>query len=190
MGNMRVWLFRCLVIIATSLMLVTWLMPWWTCDILGLPLFNAVTIHPYGLEQALGEWVGYIAGSEMPVWFAPLMWTYLGICIVSLSFSLLPKGEVVGSGKLKLSLSQVIIGGVGVSYIAVAVLATIVAAIRTGDFFGGLPLQGSIELTEANGVPYPTLVDTRLLPGYYLVYFTGLFFIALGLLRNKIIGKH
>lgn len=30
----------------------------------------------------------YLAGAVMPGWFAPLMWIYLGICVVALLYSL------------------------------------------------------------------------------------------------------
>jgi len=50
MGNVRVWLFRGLVAIAAGLMLASWFMPWWSCDIEALFVKDAAIIHPYGLE--------------------------------------------------------------------------------------------------------------------------------------------
>ena len=183
MGNSKVWLFRGLVIVAAGLMVVSWILPWWGADAADIGK-NVVIIHPYGLEQHLGEFAVYIAGSEMPVWFAPLMWTYLGLCIAALLFSLFASEKRVGLGKFKLSLPKLLIGGVGLSYIIVAVVAIIVAAIRTGAF--DLPLQGSTSFTVG---PERVSIDASLRFGYYMAYAVGLSCIALALLRDKIIGK-
>jgi hypothetical protein len=78
MNNIRVWLFRGLVIIAGGLLVISWSMPWWSCDILAVKLSNAIIIHPYGLEVNMGAYASYFEemGIVMPGWFAPFMWTY------------------------------------------------------------------------------------------------------------------
>ncbi len=188
MSRARVWLLRSLVIVGAGLMLLSWFLPWWGCRV--PPEYfvkDVVVIHPWGLEQNLGPYAQYIYGSEMPVWFAPLAWIYLGICIALLLFSLLAKEKAVSLGKFKFSLPQVLIGGVGLSYIVVVVIAVIVIAIRAGDFFD-TPLQGHIfiDLGEA-GLVVGAWTSLRL--GYWLACAVGPFCVVLALLRDKIIGK-
>jgi len=184
MGSFRVWLFRGLVIVAAGLLLFSWFMPWWRAFIATIN--GQVQIHPWGLKHNLiGPDAAYMAGTEMPAFFAPLMWTYLGICIALLLFSLLVKEKTFNLGKFKLSLPKVLIGGVGLSYIVVVVLAVIIAAIRTGDFYG-TPLIG-VTYVAFNDVG--TAVEAGLLFGYWLACGVGPLLIVLALLRNKIIGK-
>ena len=177
MNRSRVCLFRSLIIVAIGLMLLSWFMPWWTCDILGLPLFNAVTIHPWGLSNILGEWIDWIVDALPPWWLSVIAWIFLPSCIGFLLYSLGMRGK---KGKL-------LLGGVGCAYIAYAVAAVIYAAISTGDF--GLSLQGYSFIHEDMGVPWETAVYAKLLPGYYLAHGVGVLCIVLALLRDRIIGK-
>ena len=184
MSNARVWLFRVLILAATGLMLLSWFMPWWSTWIMRLN--NLVQIRPWGLEHDLGVLAEYISGSEMPAFFAPAMWTYLGIGIAALLFSLWVKDRNVRLLRKNFNLPKFIIGLIGFSYIVVVVLAVIVAAIRTGDFFG-LKLIGSTHIDM--GEPLITDADSGLLSGYWLACGVGPLLIVLALLRNKIIGK-
>jgi hypothetical protein len=74
---------------------------------------------------------------------------------------------------------------VGLSYIVVVLLAVVVAAIRSGDFFNA-KLIGYTYIDLA--VPYQSGAEGSLLAGYYLACGVGALILALGLLRNKIIG--
>lgn len=122
----------------------------------------------------------------MPVWFAPFMWTYLGLVVVALLFSLFAKEKEVKIGRFKSSLPQLIIGLVGFSYIVVAIVAAIYIAVRTGDFFG-VKLMGHtvVDLT------YPLIGDafSKLLLGYWLVCGAGILCLLLAIFRKRIIGK-
>ena len=185
MASSRVWLFRALVIVAIALMLVSWLLPWWSCDTCGyLELERAVIIHPYGLEQHMGEFAAYISGSEMPAWFAPFAWAFLGICIAALLYAAWIKHKVVRLMGNNYNLPKLIIGVVGFLYIFAAVLAVIVAAILTADY--DLALQGH---TDFEMGPARIGVDACAQFGYVLAYLVGFFCIALALLRDKIVGK-
>lgn len=188
MSNSRVWVFRGLVIVAGGLMLLSWFMPWWSCVVYELGSKDIVVIHPYGLWQntaALGPWVSFLKGAEMPVWFAPFAWTYLGICVILLLYSLFAKEKTFNLGKFRLSLPQVLIGCVGLSYILTVIIAVIVAAIRTADF--GMHLIGYSYIDR--GYPYVSDAHAGFLFGYWLAWGVGLLLIALALLRNRIIGK-
>jgi hypothetical protein len=185
MSSSRVWLFRGLVIVAAGLMLLSWFMPWWSADSSGdLELKNAVIIHPYGLEQNMGEFAVYIAGSEMPAWFAPVAWTFLGICIAALLLAAWIENKDVRLIGRNVNLSKLLVGVVGFLYIFAAVLAVIVAAIRTADY--GLTLQGHTDFERG---PARIGVDASAQFGYILAYGVGLLCIALAFLREKIVGQ-
>lgn len=178
---------RFLILAAIGLIFTSWFSPWWTCDIIPdeaelKPIYEAVHIRPWGLEDHLGSYSGYIGGSQMPAFFAPLMWIYLGLITALLLFSLFAKEKMVGLGKFKFNLPKLLIGGVGLSFIFIVALAAIVAAIRTGEFYN----------TKLMGTVYDfTLgltVNSRLLFGYWLACGTGVFITILALLRDRITG--
>ena len=185
MSNKGVWLFRVLVAAAGGVMLVSWLLPWWTIDAESFGP-NLVQIHPWGLEmnERLGDFVIFLKGADMPGWFAPFMWAYLGLCMIALLVGLwIHNGKKVGIGKFKLELNQLLIGGVGVSYIVVGIVAAIFASIRTKTLMD-VPLLGRSFLDM--GGEFVTFVESRFLIGYYLVYVVAILLIALAFLRSRI----
>ena len=188
MSNTRVWIFRVLVLVGAGLMLYTWFQPWWTAYIVELDV-TAVTVFPYGMELDMGGYEYWVAGAEdaMPGWFTPFMWVYLALCMVALLYSLVASSaKGISIGKIRLSLPQVLVGGVGLSFVVVVVSAVIVIAIQSGNFYDA-PLQGTIFVTKSRDEA--SYVETGLKFAYWLACGTGLFIAILGLLRNKIIGK-
>jgi hypothetical protein len=107
------------------------------------------------------------------------------VCILALLLSLVAKERVVGLGKFKLSLPQVLVGGVGLSYVVTLIVMVIYASGRTPQFYG-IKFLGytHIEWDEMA----TTGVDAGLLPGYWLAWAVALLLIVLALLRNKVIG--
>jgi hypothetical protein len=189
MSSSRVWLFRGLVIIAAGLMLLSWFRPWWICTVDAIYMLNQglIKIRPWGLEHNLGSFAGHIAGSDMPVWFTPLAWAYLGICIAALLFAAWIKEKVIRLIGRNFNLSRLIIGAVGISYIMVAVIAFVYAKIRTAEF--GVNFLGYTYFqVDPHAGGYGDL-NANLCWGYWLAYVVGLILIALALLRNKILGK-
>jgi len=186
LSNARTWLFRGLVIAATGLILLSWFMPWWRADITMLN--NWVQIRPYGLEMDPFT-AGYFPSAKMPGYFAPFIWAYFGIIMALVLFSLFVKERIISLGKLKISLPKLIFGGVGLSFIFVAILAVIVAAIRTGDYYG-MHLLGRQMVEVDPELGAESLVIPRFLFGYYMAYVAGLFCIVLALLRDRITGKN
>ncbi len=184
MGNARAWFYRILVVASTAFMAVTWLMPWWRCEIKDISSW--VQIRPWGLEDNLGANSFYVIGSSMPDFFAPLMWIYFGLCIAALLFSLFARNKEIKIWKIKTTLSSFIIGFVGCSYIVVVITAVIMAAVRTGDFYG-THLIGKTHIDL--GEPMVTDVYANLLRGYWLACCVGPLLVILALLRNKIIGR-
>jgi hypothetical protein len=187
MSNARVWRFRALVAAAAGVMLLSWFMPWWTCNVEELGE-DIVQIRPWGLvvDQRMGGFEVLIKDAQMPQWFTPMMWAYLALCMLALLTGLFLRGQAFGIGRLKIKLSQLLIGGVGFSYIVAAIVAVVYASMRLKGFFE-VPLQGRILIDL--GEPMITYVNTHLLLGYYLVYVAGLLLVVLALLRDKITGE-
>lgn len=185
-ANARVWIFRFLVLVAGGLLIYSWFQPWWSIDVYEIGK-NAVIIHPWGLEAFLDQkdyiW---IESAEMPAFFAPIMFTYLGLAIAALLLGMLVKSKVLKIWKFNFTLSSFLIGVVGFSYIIVVVAAVVIAAIRTGDFWDvALIGESFIDLGE----PYVSGAEAGLKVGYWLACTSGLLLLLLGLFRNKIIGK-
>ena len=186
MSSARVWTFRVLTLAAAGLMLLSWFMPWWQATIDALA-DAAVKIRPWGLEHNLGpDMAALLERGQMPAYFAPFMWTYLGVCMLALLLSLFAKERVIISlGKLKLSLPQVLVGGVGLSYVVTLIVMVIYASGRTPDFYGIKFLGYTYIVWDEMA---STGVTAKLLPGYWLAWAVALLLIVLALLRNKIIG--
>jgi hypothetical protein len=121
----------------------------------------------------------------MPDWFSPMMWAYLGACIIALLVGLWIRGKEFGFGKIKFTLSQVLVGGVGASYFVAGIVMAVYASMRLSSFYN-TPLQGRsyVDLGDMH-----TYITSSLLPGYYLIYVAGAILVVVALLRNKIIGE-
>jgi len=182
-----IWIFRVLVVAAAGVMLVSWFMPWVTVDIEALGK-GIIEIRPWGLEldERLGGFEILLKGADMPNWFAPLMWAYLGICMVALLVGAWIRGVEVEIGNFKIKLSKLLVGGVGFSYFIAGIVAVVYGSMRCEDCMG-IPLLGRhfVDL----GDPLVTYVEGRLLPGYFLIYVAAIFLIALAFLRDKIVGE-
>ncbi len=184
-SGMRAWLFRILVLAASALFIVSWLLVWWRCNIQESGLF--VQIRPWGLEHNLGTFVQYMGGDPgMPAFFAPLMWAYMVIANAVLLLSLFLKERTLKVLKFAFSLPQFLIFAVGVSYIIFAVVFLVYAYIRvTGygiDFIG----IGYVTIPEFH-LGAEAISDFE--PGFKIGVFVGPLCVLLALLRNKIIGK-
>lgn len=179
-----VWVFRVLVIAAGAGMFVSWIMPWWRAFIEQLDRW--VAIRPWGLEHNLGDFADYIKGAVMPTWFAPLMWAYFGISIALLLFGLFAPEKSLRFGKFELSLPQLLVLGVGLSYVVCVIVAFVYASMRMNDFWH-LKLIGRtyVEVGEIE----KGYVEANLLTGYWLACVAGPALVILGLLRSKIVGK-
>lgn len=187
MNNSKIWLFRILVLAGAAIMLASWFLPWWTIDINDLG-YDMVQIRPWGLvvDQRMGSFEVLIKGANMPEWFAPLMWAYLALCLIALLVSLFVRGSTFGVGTFKLHLSQILVGGVGVSYIIAGIVAVVYASMRLASFYN-TPLQGTVYVELGDAMH--TSAESRLLPGYYLIYAAGFLLLVTALLRDKLTGE-
>ena len=186
MSVFRTWLFRVLVIAAAGLFVISWYLHWWNANIYMIDA--NVWIRPWALQSDL-SFIGaesWIKDAEMPAFFAPAMWTYFGLCMLALLVGLFLKDKSIKLGKIKLSLPQMLILLVGISYIAVVVIAIIVMKIEMAKWWG-MQLIGTVQLDV--GEVFKSPVKCELLLGFWLACCTGPLLVALALLRNKIIGK-
>ena len=186
MGNSKSWFFRLLILAAGGLLVLSWFMPWWSINVFEIGK-NAVVIHPWGLETNLRP-ADYelIKSGEMPSWFAPIMFTYLGIAVAGLILGIFAKNKEFKLWKINFTFPSFIIGLVGFSYIFVVILAVIIAAIRTGDFWN-LKLIGYTYIDL--GEPMVSGAEAGLLIGYWLACASGVLLLLLGLFRRRIIGR-
>lgn len=186
-GSWRLWLFSALVAVAVSLMVVSFIMPWWTANIFaeeGTNITDAIRVYGHGLEHSLAQLRSYIIEDETPFYQTVLAWVYLGVSTGLVLLSIWLKGRK-GSWLL---------GGIGLIYIAYAAIAAFVVIAGRFNEVGlsmsgvGFSLQGwnsfYIEAAGGGGSMYSTLRF-----GYYLTYAAGLTCLVLALFRDKIIGK-
>lgn len=187
----RILIFRVLVIVAAGLLLTSWFLPWWSCTLDTMPgIEDALVIHPYGLDAHQVSGLFHLmpeegAEAEMPVWFTPVMWLYLGLCILGLLFAAWKMNKSIRLMGRNFNLSKLLIGIVGFSYIIIVVLAVIVAATRMAEFnmsFIGYSFVSFYWVVE-------TGTNATLRFGYWLACGVGPLLIVLALLRNRIIGR-
>lgn len=185
--RLRLWLFRGLIIVGAGFMLFSWYSPWWSARISDLSGSDHMLMRPWGVEVMAPEIRTYANRSlySMPAFFAPFMWTYIGLCMLALAVSLFVENQVT-LGRFRLSLPQVLIGLVGLSYLIAVAAAFAIAQIRAGA--GGVAFIGS------SIVPNPmtggsTRFTGELKPGYWLAVGAGLSLVALAALRSTVIGK-
>lgn len=187
MNNAKVLQFRVLVLVGAGLMLLSWFLPWWSINVYEIGK-DAAVIRPWGLETHLRESeYALIAGAEMPAWFAPFTFTYLGIAVLALLFSVLANNKEIKVGNFKFTLPRLLIALVGLSYVVVVVTAFVVAKMRTGEYFGGINLIGYTYIDL--GEPYMSGADAGFLPGYWLACVVGPLLFILAIFRNKIVGE-
>ncbi len=178
--------FIVLTLASIGLLLYSWFQPWWQAHIVALDK-TAVIIRPWGLVSYMpAEYSKWLVGAEMPSWFAPLMWGYLGVGVGALVYSLFVSQERVALGKLRMPLPKLLIGGVGLSYIVFVLVCVAVIAIRAREFYGA-SVMGSVFVSMSDHEMSD--VDTRLLAGYWLAAAVGPLLVILALFREKILGQ-
>jgi hypothetical protein len=190
MGGVRAWIFRALILAAAGLFLYVWFMPWWNAYIVALDT-TAINIYVFGLESFIPEeHIDWISGynQAMPGWFTPVMWVYLGLVVAILLFSMFASSKKgISLGKFRISLPTTLIGGVGLSMIAVCIIGIIVILMNLKIFFDA-PLNGTFIVDM--GDAYHSSVDTKLMMGYYLFGGIGAGLLVLSMIRQFIVGKN
>lgn len=174
MGSLRVWLFRGLVATAAGLIVASAVMPWWTgeAEFDYFYSFYTVDIYQYGILTA----PIWIAEDITPLYQTVLAWIYIAASV----------GLILWSTWLKGRKGQLILGGIGLIYIAYAAIAAFaVIADRLADLGGSLQGYSGINV----GVGEYIFLYATLRFGYYLAYVAGGMCLVLALLRNIIVGR-
>jgi hypothetical protein len=185
--TLRLWLFRILLIIGAGFMLFSWYSPWWSARISDLLGSDHMVMRPWGVEVMAAEIRTYANRSlySMPSFFAPLMWAYLGLCMLVLAASLFVERQIT-TRWFRLSLPQLLIGLVGLSYLIAVAAAFAIAQIRAGA--GGVTFVGS-SIVSNPMTGGSTRFTGELKPGYWLSLGAGSYLVALAALRTFIVGK-
>ena len=170
-GSPRLWLFRGLVAIAAGLIIASFILPWWRCDIVHEEEGFSMKLFQHGIHGGAGS--TYYFQDITAFYQTVLAWIYLAASV----------GLILYSTWLKKRRGRWLLGGIGFINVIYAVIAVIWIAIRTSEI--GIPLQGYRFITETLE---PVDAYTSLQFGYYLAHASGLVCIALALLRNRIIG--
>lgn len=170
-STIGVWAYRILVLVGAGLILYSWFQPWWKIDLEEIGT-NIVEIHPWGLavDERMGSFDVLIQGAQMPGWFAPFMWAYLGLCMIALLAGIVIRGKFFNIGSLRIKAAPFLVGGVGLSYFIVGVVAAVYASIRLKSFYS-TPLQGRIYVELGDAAH--TYAESSLLPGWYWIFAAG-----------------
>jgi len=187
-SNTRVWIWRLLVVIGAAILLYAWFQPWWTIDVEGFG-DKIAEIRPWGLvvDERVGGFAILLKGTEMPPWFAPFMWVFLGLLVIALLVALFVRGkDLLKLGGMGFNLSEILVAGAGIACIVCVIVAAVYASMRMKATFE-VPLQGRAFIDM--GEPLIAWVDTYLLPGFYLMGVAGVVLTVLGFGRREITGE-
>lgn len=189
-SGVRTAVFGLLTVVGGALFMYSWFQPWWSAFIVALKE-NGITIFPYAMVVGGGlkDYPQLLEGADMPDWFFKAMWIYLGLAMGVLVYSLFLGEERVKLFKFNLSVSQLLVGFVGLSIIIFFVTFLVVVAVRASGFYNA-PLQGTVFVHtaehEGNAESY---VNTGLQMGFWLAVVAGPFLTALAVFRDKIVGR-
>lgn len=180
------WIFRVLIVAAAAFMLYSWYAPWWSAKFSAIPGSNHMVLHPWGIE-AVGRVRQFSDNSlyDMPAFFAPFVWTYLGICMLALLVSLFVRKQI-SIGRMRIQLASLLIALVGLSYVGTAVIAFAVGMVKAEaadtNFIGRSTVTNpnySGEITMTSQLEY----------GYWLALAAGVVLIVLALIRRRFVGR-
>ena len=181
-----VWIFRVLLVAGAAFMVYSWFAPWWSATIAGLPGKDHLVMRPWGVQvvaqvKASGDQSLY----SMPWIFAPFMWTYLTVCMLALAASLFVD-RTISVGRIRLPLAVVLIGLVGLSYMAAVGIAYGVGDLKAG--WAGTNFIGTSSVKNAmSGAKVKMVSDLQI--GYWLALGAGALLFVLALMRGMIVGK-
>ena len=185
-GGAGVWIFRVLLVAGAAFMVYSWFAPWWSATLAGLPGKDHLVMRPWGVQvvaqvKASGDDSLY----SMPWFFAPFMWTYLTVCMLALAASLFVD-RTISLGRIRLSLAVVLIGLVGLSYMAAVGIAYGVGELKAG--WAGTNFIGTSSVKNAmSGAKVKMVSDLQI--GYWLALGAGAVLFVLALLRGLFVGK-
>ena len=177
-NGVRVWLYQLMAVIASFMMFYSFSLPWWGTDSFIITramqfIFppDSIKIYAYGLEHNFGtetyDITEYIWDDETPPYQTKLAWAYLGVSIVA----------IIASSFIKKKWGQYLLGFVGLTYIAYALVAMfVVIGGRLNEL--GIALQGwSSYIGSAS-------MHTSIRTGWYLAIASGSVLFTLAVARS------
>jgi hypothetical protein len=183
-----VWIFRALLVAGAAFMAYSWFQPWWSAKIAVIPGDNHLVLHPWGIEavsQVRANVDVSLFSMPFPGLFAGFMWTYLAVCMLALAASLFVDRRV-SLGPIKLPLAVVLIGLVGLSYMAAVGLAFGIGELKAG--WAGTNFIGKSTFHEPQSDAMIKMVS-GLRIGYWLALGAGGALFVLAVLRRVFVGK-
>ncbi len=187
-GGVGVWIFRVMLVAAAAFMVYSWLSPWWGATVAALKGEDHLLLRPWGV-QTVAEVRNNIDESlfsmPFPSLFAGFMWTYLTVCMLALAASLFVDKQV-DLGRIKLPLAVVLIGLVGLSYMAAVGLSFAIGELKAG--WAGTNFIGKSAFKEPqSGAKIKMISDLKI--GYWLALGAGGVLTVLALVRGLFVGK-
>ena len=187
-GGAGVWIFRVLLVAGAAFMVYSWFQPWWSAKVAVIPGDNHMVLHPWGVEvvaQVRANTDVSAFSMPFPALFAGFMWTYLAVCLLALAASLFVD-RTISVGRIKLPLAVVLIGLVGLSYMAAVGLAFGIGELKAG-WAGSNFIGKSMVLEPQSGAKIKMVSDLKI--GYWLALGAGGVLTVLALLRGLFVRK-
>lgn len=177
MNSTKMWIYRALVIGAAALIILSFLLPWWTTDILEVGLMNAMTMRAFGLEHQLGEYTAWAEASFPPQFLTTLAYIYFVVVM----------GAIVASMFLKQPQGGLILFLAGLAYLGYSLIAFGYAVYSMSKW--GISPTGYSYVDETKGLPWHTGIISTILPGFYVAIGSSFVTMVVSFLRNKITGE-
>ena len=191
MGNIRIWIWRLLILIGLGGVVFSLTHMWWSADLEALRIYDAVIIKPWALDLSnVIDYKEYFAGAEdaLPAIFEPGMWLYTGLLILCLVVGLIFNKKNIHLFGRNFNLSRWLVGIGGFSYIVVFVSFYLVASAKSAAF--GLPsLVGRYYLSAGTGAE-SSWVNAELQIGSMVALGTGIFLLIIAIIRPLITGRN
>ena len=183
-SSIGVWTFRVLLVAGAAFMLYSWFQPWWSADIAVVKGEDDMVLHPWGVEAVSQVRINTdVSAFEMPWFFAPFMWVYLAACMLALAASNFVKRRI-SLGRVSLPLAVVLIGFVGLSYMAALGIAYEIGVLRSG--WAGANFIGKSSVVDPfSGAKVKMVSDLRI--GFWLSIAAGGVLTFLALIRGFLV---
>ena len=187
-GGTGVMIFRVLLVAGAAFMLYSWFAPWWGATVAVLKGQDHLLLRPWGVDT-VAEVRNNIDESmfsmPFPTLFAGFMWIYLAVCMLALAASMVVDRQV-SIGPIKLPLAVVLIGLVGLSYMAAVGLAYGIGELKAS--WAGTKFIGKSTFKEPQSGALIKMVS-GLKTGYWLALGAGGVLTVLAILRGLFVRR-
>lgn len=168
------WIFRLLVVIGCSLMIVSFALPWWQASSIEISsysyngtLTDAISIYGFGLRHRMAQLASYLTKDVTPVYQTVLAWSYtvLSLCLAMIA-------TFLRGWKCSMLLALA-----GSGYVTYAVVTGYVITSRLTSF--GFAARGHSNIAYAGAA---ISMQAGFSINYYLAFIAGGFLIMLAIL--------